>query len=151
MGTRDQTTCNSCGRIEQEAQGCMGQRRKCSSCKLTRDTMHQRSFAKLHINHKLPQVLAVHVYGFVHNNTPHRHAKRMIMFARFLQGKVEAPSSLAALHHALALHNTAWHQAQSGMFGRRMQLFNRLTDLVIGPGTTQAISWCPWCHGRGCD
>ena len=152
MSTWDSTTCNICGRIEQAARSCMGQRSKCSSCMVAMVTRHQLSFAKLNITkHKLPQVLATHVYLYLHGNTTHRHAKRRIMFARFLQGKVETPSSLAALHHALALPSTALHQAESGMFGRRTNLFNRLTDLVIGPDTMQARSWCPWCHGNGCD
>ena len=152
MGIRDTTTCTICGRIEQAARSCMGHQIKCSCCMDAMVSRHQLSFAKLHITkHKLPHVLATHVYQYLHGKATHRHAKRRIMFARFLQGKVETPSSLAALHHSLAAPIIEWHQSESGMFGHRANLFNRLTDLVIGPDTRQVRSWCPWCHGTGCD
>ena len=152
MGIRDTNTCTICGRIEPAARSCMGQQFKCSSCMDAMVSRHQLSFAKLHITkHKLPHFLATHVYQYLHGKATHRHAKRRIMVARFLQGKVETPSSLAALHHSLAAPIIEWHQSESGMFGHRANLFNRLTDLVIGPDTRQVRSWCPWCHGTGCD
>ena len=151
MDTRNPTVCNTCGRIEQAARGCAGPRRKCSSCRYAGATRHQISFAKLHISHKLPQFLAAQVYLFVHGNTTRRHTKRRLMFARLLQGKIGTINSLTALHLALTPPSTAWHQSDSDIFGSRTQLFNRLTDLVIGPDITHACSWCPWCHGSGCD
>ena len=103
MGIRDNNTCTICGRIEPASRSCMGQQFKCSSCMDAMVSRHQLSFAKLHITkHKLPHFLATHVYQYLHGKATHRHAKSRIMFARFLQGKVETPSSLAALHHALA-------------------------------------------------
>ena len=66
------------------------------------------AFGKLHITrHKLPHNLAIHVYQYVHGKATHRHARRRIMFARLLQGKVESPSSVAALHNSLAAPITA--------------------------------------------
>ena len=88
MDTSNTTVCTTCGRIEQAARGCAGARRQCSSCRYAGATRHRISFVKLHIGRKLPQLLAAHVYLFLHGNTTHRHTKRRIMFARLIQGKV---------------------------------------------------------------
>ena len=149
MGPHCANTCTSCGRRETAMRSCPGNQYQCTSCLDERVARHQISFGKLHITkHKLPHTLAMHVYRYVHGQASHRHSRRRILFALLLQGKVEAPSSLATLHNSLSTHINAWHQL--GMFGPRANLYTKLTDLVIGPDTRQARPWCPWCHGTGC-
>ena len=150
MGIRGTNTCTSCGRVETAMRSCLGNKCQCTSCLDARVARHQICFGKLYITkHKLPHLLAMHVYHYVHGQASHRHSRRRILFARLLQGKVEAPSSLATLHNSLSKPIIAWHQL--GMFGPRANLYTMLTDLVIGPDTRQVRSWCPWCHGTGCD
>ena len=150
MGIRGTNTCTSCGRVETAMRSCLGNKYQCTSCLDARVARHQICFGKLHITkHKLPHLLAMHIYHYVHGQASHRHSRRRILFARLLQGKVEAPSSLATLHNSLSTPIVAWHQL--GMFGPRANLYTRLTDLVIGPDTRQVRTWCPWCHGAGCD
>ena len=149
--------CTSCGRVEIVMRSCPGTNHpyRCTACRDKHAAKQQTTLGKLHIaNHKLPQLLVMHVYGYLNRRICHSHARRKFLLAITMQGKGNTHSSLYKLHQQLAAQPNArpssddWYRLR--IWGYRSDLWTKLTDLVIGIDARQPKTWCPWCHGNGC-